>query len=39
MDVITIIFWGGIIAGAISLIGAAINKIKGVFKNDKGRIF
>jgi len=28
MNIITIIFWGGIIAGAISLIGAAINKIK-----------
>ena len=38
MDVITIIFWGGIIAGAISLIGAAINKIKGVFNNGRRKI-
>jgi len=39
MDIITIIFWGGVILGAVTIIGAAINKIKGVFKNDKGRIF
>jgi len=39
MSIITIIFWGGIIAGAISLIGAAINKIKGVLKNDRKRFF
>jgi len=39
MNIITIIFWGGIIAGAVSLLGTAINKIKGVFKNDKGCFF
>jgi len=37
MDVITIIFWGGIIIGALSIIGTAINKLKGVIRYGERR--